>query len=82
MARMKLDANFIQYTAIIKYDFSLLLEKYMFYGAIISIQIGWMHLYGDIEKDFNKIILTSLALFILMDFQGIINLVKFIGSVF
>ena len=79
---MRLDINFIQYTPIIYYDFSLLMEKYAFYGVIISMQIGWTYLYGDIEKDFNKIIIISLTLFALMDMQGVINLVKFIDSVF
>lgn len=80
--RMRLDINFIQYTPIIYYDFSLLMEKYAFYGVIISMQIGWTYLYGDIEKDFNKIIIISLTLFVLMDIQGLINLVEFINSAF
>ena len=79
---MRLDINFIQYTPIIYYDFSLLMEKYAFYGVIISMQIGWIYLYGDIEKDFNKIIIISLTLFVLMDMQGVINLVEFIDSAF
>ena len=79
---MRLDINFIQYTPIIYYDFSLLMEKYAFYGAIISMQIGWIYLYGDIEKDFNKITIISLILFVLMDIQGVINLMKFIDSAF
>ena len=50
------------------------MEKYAFYGVIISMQIGWIYLYGDIEKDFNKII-NNLSLFVcLMDMQGVINL--------
>jgi hypothetical protein len=80
MIRMRLDINFIQYTPVIQYDFSLLVEKYAFYGAIISMQIGWTYLYGDIEKDFNKIIIITFILFALMDMQGVINLVKFIDS--
>lgn len=74
--------NFIQYTPEIKYSFDLLLEKYMFYGVIISMQIGWLYLYGDIEKDFNKMMIITFTLFALMDMQGIINLVEFIGSAF
>ena len=58
------------------------MEKYAFYGVIILMQIGWTYLYGDIEKDFNKIIIISLTLFTLMDMQGVINLVKFIDSAF
>lgn len=73
--RTKFDINFIQYTPVIEYSFNLLSEKYMFYGAIISMQIGWIYLYGDIEKDFNKIIIVSLTLFALMDMQGIMNLI-------
>jgi len=77
---MRLDVNFIQCTPIVQYDFSLLMEKYVFYAVIISMQIGWAYLYGDIEKDFNKITIISLILFVLMDMQGVINLVKFIDS--
>jgi hypothetical protein len=80
--RMRLDINFIQYTPIIQYDFSLLMEKYAFYGVIISMQIGWTYLYGDIEKDFNKIMAITFILLALMDMQGVINLVKFINSSF
>jgi hypothetical protein len=80
--RMKLDINFIQYTPIVEYSFDLLLEKYMFYGVIISMQMGWIYLYGDIEKDFNGMILVTFILFALMDMRGVMNLVKFIDSVF
>jgi hypothetical protein len=79
---MKLDINFIQYTPIVEYSFDLLLEKYMFYGVIISMQMGWIYLYGDIEKDFNGMILVTFILFALMDMRGVMNLVKFIDSVF
>lgn len=78
--RMRLDINFIQYTPMIKYDFSLLIEKYMFYGVIIFMQIGWTYLYGDIEKDFNKIIFISFLLFILMDIRGLFNLLELLGA--
>jgi hypothetical protein len=78
--RMRLDINFIQCTPVIQYDFSLLMEKYAFYAVIILMQIGWTYLYGDIEKDFNKIAAISLILFALMDMQGVINLIKFINS--
>jgi hypothetical protein len=58
------------------------MEKYAFYGVIISMQIGWTYLYGDIEKDFNKIMAITFILLALMDMQGVINLVKFINSSF
>lgn len=59
------------------YGHNLLLEKYMFYGVIISALIGNTYIYGNPEKDFNKhVALPATALFIIMDLQAVFNLLE------
>ncbi len=63
-----------------EYSFKFLPLKYMFYGAFILIQMGYFYIYGDIERDFNKIIVVSILTFIVMDLQGVFNLMEYINS--
>jgi hypothetical protein len=59
----------------VDYGHSLLFEKYMFYGIIISGLLGYTYIYGDPEKDFVKwVAIPSIILFIIMDLQGVFNL--------
>lgn len=78
--RKIINDSFMVPSAIIKYSFDLIVEKYIFYGIIISAQIGYFYLYGDIDRDFNNIIIMTTFLILVMDIQGIINLIGFINN--
>jgi len=59
----------------IDYGFSLLAEKYMFYGCIIFGLLGYTYIYGEPEKDFYRYVaIPSMILFIIMDLRGVFNL--------
>lgn len=59
------------------YNYKYLLEKYLFYFSIMSAQIGYFYIYGDIEREFWKITLSSILLFFIMDLTALFSLLSY-----
>ena len=68
--------GYYSFNPVVEWDYRYLVEKYLFYGALISSQMGYFYIYGDIERDFNKIIVITILSIIIMDLDAIRNMLS------
>lgn len=54
--------------------------KLMYYGSFITSLMGYFYIFGDIERDFNKIIIIVIAGIIIMDIRAIPNFIGYVNT--
>lgn len=60
--------------------YRLALQGISFFFSIIFGLLGYFYIYGDVERDFWKIALTSMFMIIVMNLRIIDNLIRYINS--